>query len=347
MMMGLKKIGFAITLIAITVGVVSISADNREEVNIAGDDSVHDVLAQLGEKETKNLSSTSLPDVSAEAGRRMVLEGFSQDGNGKKFAKLSNHFVCTSCHNIVKENDDLTSIDPQERLEYAKSNNLPFLQGSPLYGLVNRASFYNGDYVKKYGNLAKAAHNNIREAIQLCAVECAQGRRLKPWELESVLTYLWTLELKIKDLGLSDSELITVEKAINEGSGQKEAVALLQSKYRKDSPATFGRPPDDMAKGYDYEGDPVNGQAIYQLGCQHCHENQRYSFFELDDSKLSFDYLQKHLKRHRRFSFYWVSRYGTKPKPGKKAYMPQYTEERMSDQQLEDLRAYIDQEASK
>ena len=327
------------------IGVISISADSKEVVTISDNDSVHDVLAQLGEKETKNLSSTSLPNVSAETGRRMVLEGFSQDGNGKRFAKLSNHFVCTSCHNIVKENDDLTSINPQERLEYARTNNLPFVQGSPLYGLVNRATFYNGDYVNKYGDMAKVARNNVREAIQLCATECAQGRRLRPWELESVLAYLWTLELQIFDLRLTESERVTIESAINNGTGQDSAVALIQSKYRKDSPATFGRPPDDMVKGYEYEGDPNNGQAIYELGCKHCHENQRYSFFELNDSKLSFDYLQKHLKRHRRFSFYWVSRYGTKPKPGKKAYMPQYTEERMSDQQLEDLRAYIDQQA--
>ena len=326
----------------LAIGIISVSATKKEVVAINGTDSVNELLAKLGEKDTRNVANSSLKNVSVEAGRRMVLEGFSQDATGRRMAKLSNHFVCTSCHNIVKEHDDLTSIDPQERLDYAKEHNLPFVQGSPLYGLVNRATFYNGDYVKKYGNLALKAHDNIREAIQLCAVECAQGRRLRPWELESILNYLWTLELKVDDLNLSDNERQMVEDAINNGSNQSEAVALLKSKYRPDSPATFGRPPDDMDKGYEYEGDPNNGQAIYELGCQHCHENQRYSFFELDDSKLSFEYLQNHLKRHRRFSFYWVSRYGTKPKPGKKAYMPQYTEERMSKQQLEDLRAYID-----
>jgi len=347
MKMRLKKAGIALTICAVAIGIFSLSADRKVEVAISGDDSVHELLAQLGEKEFNNLGVPSMPNVSAQAGKRMVLEGFSMDGNGKKFAKLSNHFVCTSCHNIVKENDDLTSIDPQERLDYAKENNLPFLQGSPLYGLVNRATFYNGDYVKKYGNLATVAHDNIKEAIQLCAVECAQGRRLKPWELESVLAYLWTIDLKVDDLGLTKSETTAIESAINDGADSDTAIQLIQSKYRKDSPATFGRPPDDMQKGYEYEGDPTNGQAIYELGCQHCHEEQRYSFFELDDSKLSFDYLQKHLRRHRRFSLYWVSRYGTKPKPGKKAYMPQYTEERMSDQQLEDLRAYIDMRAGK
>ena len=40
-------------------------------------------------------------------------------------------------------------------------------------------------------------------------------------------------------------------------------------------------------------------------------------------------------------SIYHVNRYGTKPMGGKKAYMPHYTLEKMSNQQLEDLRAYI------
>lgn len=343
----LKNVSLIITLIAIGIGVISISALRKNEVIVNVDDSVHQVLAQLGEKESKNIGVPSMPMVSAEAGERMVLEGFSIDGKGKRYAKLSNHFVCTSCHNIQKETEDLTLIDPQERLEYAKANNLPFLQGSSLYGIVNRASFYNGDYVKKYGDLAKKANKDIREAIQLCAIECAQGRKLKPWELESILAYLWKLELKIDDLNLTDTEMKTVQDAINNDKDQESAIALLQSKYRKDSPATFGRPPDDMLKGYEYEGNADNGRTIYELSCQHCHENQRYSFFELDDSKMTFDYLQKHMKRHRRFSFYWVSRYGTKPIPGKKAYMPHYTEERMSDQQLEDLRAYIDMKAGK
>ena len=67
-MIRLKNIGLAIAIIAINVGVISISANRMEMVTISYDDSVHDVLAQLGEKETKNLNSNSLPNVSAEAG---------------------------------------------------------------------------------------------------------------------------------------------------------------------------------------------------------------------------------------------------------------------------------------
>ena len=93
--------------------------------------------------------------------------------------KQSKHFVCTSCHNIQKEDPDLSIADPQARLEYARDMELPYLPGTTLYGAVNRTSFYNGDYEKKYGDLVKPARNNLREAIQLCAVECSQGRALR------------------------------------------------------------------------------------------------------------------------------------------------------------------------
>ncbi|MBT8218763.1 MAG: c-type cytochrome [Bacteroidia bacterium] len=326
-------------------GLFLISAMVKPPVSISGSDNVHDVLAQLGKKETANLAGTSLSNVSIDAGRKMALEGISIDGKGKRYPKLGNHFVCTSCHNIVKESDDLNNIDPKVRLEYAVRQNLPFLQGSPLYGLVNRTTFYNGDYIKKYGDLASKAHNSIRESIQLCAIECSQGRRLRPWEIESILAYLWTLQLKIEDLNLSEDELREIGKAINDKENIEEAIALIESRYRKDSPATFGTPPPDLRKGYDLKGNPDNGKMIFELGCLHCHQGQRYSFLELDNSNFTFKYLRKHLKRHNRFSFYWVSRYGTQPRPGKKAYMPQYTKEKMSDQQLEDLRAYIDKMA--
>ena len=38
-------------------------------------------------------------------------------------------------------------------------------------------------------------------------------------------------------------------------------------------------------------------------------------------------------------------RLGTHPEDEKKAYMPNYTRERLSDQQIEDLRSYIEERA--
>ena len=38
-----------------------------------------------------------------------------------------------------------------------------------MYGTVNKVSWYNGDYFKKYGALVKPANQSLKEAIHLCA----------------------------------------------------------------------------------------------------------------------------------------------------------------------------------
>ena len=320
------------------MSVVVIPAFNWEGTNT----SVYDVLQQLGDETKLPKPKQVDKKVSIAAGQGIVLYG---NAKGKKGSPQSKHFVCTSCHNIQKEDPDLSVADPQARLEYARDNELPFLPGTTLYGAVNRTSFYNGDYEKKYGSLVTPARNNIREAIQLCAVECSQGRALKEWELESVLAYLWTLDLKLGDLNLTPDELKEVESVVNNGTNNTEMVDLLKSKYLKGAPATFVDPPPNRKEGYAYEGDPENGQLIYNLSCKHCHEKGRYAFFELDDSGYSFRFLKKHLTKYTRYSMYQVTRYGTSPLNGKRAYMPNYTKEKLNDQQIEDLRAYIESRA--
>ena len=83
---------------------------------------------------------------------------------------------------------------------------------------------------------------------------------------------------------------------------------------------------------------------IYDLSCLYCHEKGRYAFFKLDDSKYSLDYLEKHFPKYTRYSVYQVARYGTSPMNWKRTYMPNYTLEKMSYQQMEDLRAYVEQQ---
>jgi mono/diheme cytochrome c family protein len=309
------------------------------------DSDLASILTQLGDTPLPHQPDTSFANVSAEQGKALVLTGFAQTTGGDKTSKQSAHFVCTSCHNIQRDEPDLTKTDPQARLEYVEKMGLPFLQGSALYGIVNRTSFYNGDYYKKYGDLVKPARNNIREAIQLCAVECAQGRKLETWEMESILAYLWTIGLKLGDLNLSDSEYAQINSALAQQTPQTEAVSMLKSKYLTGMPATFVTPPTDWSAGYVEEGNPSNGKRIYDLSCLHCHQEMRYSFFELDQTKATFQFLTKHIARYTRYSIYQVTRWGTAPIPGKRAYMPQYTLEKMSNQQLEDLRAYLEQEA--
>ena len=105
-------------------------------------------------------------------GEELVKEGRTMGPDGKRTKYISKHYVCTTCHNIEIEDPDLKINDPQARLEYAVQHNLPSLQGTTFKGIVNRESWYNDDYVKKYGDeKIEIAHENLREAIQLCAID--------------------------------------------------------------------------------------------------------------------------------------------------------------------------------
>lgn len=305
---------------------------------VDADTSLYEVMRSLGAPERADIMVRPLDGASEELGRQIVLEG-RLSGGGKQSA----HFKCTSCHNTVREDPVLTDVDPTARLAYAEANDLPFLPGTTLWGVVNRESYYNGDYEKKYGDLVKLARYDLRGAIQLCATECAQGEPLGAVEMESVLTYLHTIGVKLQDL----PESAPTVKRINEAIAGKEAangvIADLKKNYLLASPATFSTPPEDRKAGYAItrKTNLANGHAVYERGCLHCHENQRYSFFELADSEDHWVFMTKHFPRYDRYSAYQVIRYGTSPIPGKRAYMPHYTKERMTNLQVEELRAYL------
>ncbi|MEM6965742.1 MAG: c-type cytochrome [Bacteroidota bacterium] len=340
----MKKLFFLSLIIAVTIILTSFLPKEKSFVEVEKTEAVAEVLKKLGDSPIQHQAKL-IKGASAEVGEDLALYGIASKPGGGKTKKQSRHFVCTSCHNTVKDKPDLRVSDPQAKLEYAQEKGLPFLQGTSLYGIVNRTSYYNGDYDKKYGDLVKPARHNLREAIQLCAIECAQGRKLKNWEVESVLAWLWTMELKMLDLNLTDADYKTINAAINGNGDKTAAIELIKSYYQSGSPATFIAPPKDREKGYGLKGDPKNGKLIYELSCQYCHKNKRYSYYNLDDSKFSLKHLNKHIAEYSRYSIYQVSRYGTPPMNGKKAYMPQYTQEKMSDQMMEDLRAYIESRA--
>ena len=336
-----KSLSFLLTFCVVFLSVAYQDASPSFD-SVGEDYSLAIVLEKLGDEPVQHKPDLSVPGVSAIRGADLVLRGITHKPKGGKTSKQSKHFVCTSCHNVQREDPDLRVSDPEERLKYAKEKGLPFLQGTTLYGAVNRTRFYNGDYEKKYGDLVTPARNNLREAIQLCAVECSQGRALKNWEMESVLAYLWTLELKLGDLDLSESDYRKINAAIKDEECKKETILMLKGRYQDGAPATFVEPPLDRTTGYEVVGNPGSGKLIYELSCLHCHKNGRYSFFELDNSHYSFQYLKSHTPKYTRYSIYQVGRYGTSPITWKKAYMPNYTLEKMSDQQMEDLRAYIE-----
>lgn len=314
------------------------------ELEIDKDTPVWEVLTSLGEKAPNHTVNTDVKGVSAEKGKDLFLYGITQAPSGRMTKKQSKHFVCTSCHNVEIEDPVLNNPDPQSRLDYAAKKGIPFLQGTTMRGAVNRTTFYNDDYQKKYGDLVAPARNNLREAIQLCAVECSQGRPLKTWELESVLAYLWTLELKMGDLNLEEKDFAQWKKEKAKKDDQA-VVDELKGLYSHKSPAHFTEPPHDLNKGYELTGNPDNGKHIYELSCMHCHENKRYSYLHLDDTRQTAKYLKANFDNRAHSSMYMVARHGTPPLMGKRAYMPHYPLERMSNQQVEDLRAYIEMRA--
>lgn len=303
---------------------------------------VNKVIEALSDSISQHAVKGTMPFYSARVGEEMVTQGFSKIKGEKKSKRQSKHFVCTSCHNIEREDPDLSNPNPEDRLVYTNKKGLPFLQATTLYGAVNRTGFYNGDYDKKYGDLVKPARHDIREAIKLCAVECAQGRTLKAWEVESVLAYLWEIDLKMGDLDFSEEEFTRIENALQTEYKDPEIKKLIQSKYSAAGEIHFTTPPDDRKAGYECKSSSTeNGALIYENSCLHCHYKQRYSYLNLDKSKMSMKYLTRKAPSYSMHSIYQVIRYGTYPKYGKKSYMPHYPIEKMSNQQVEDLRAYL------
>lgn len=317
---------------------------------LSDDMGVAEIYAKAGQI-SDNALNPEIKGVDPKKGRDIIFTGRSAKQNGKGTTAIqSPYFKCTACHNNVKEFPSLTDLSAKDRLAYAEKNDLPFLQGSTFHGIVNRETFYNDDYQKKYGHvpIIKASNTDIRTAIQLCATQCAQGRELEDWEIESVLAYYWSLEITVKDLNLSAEEKSTIETAIQNKENLAEVIQILDGKYLDKSPAHFKDHKaydENTTKGMGKENF-AQGKLVYERSCLHCHEGRRYSFFALDDSRLSFMNLLNRTKSNSFGGLHEITRHGTWPLAGKKAYMPLYPEEKLSESQLHDLLFYVEQRAA-
>lgn len=85
------------------------------------------------------------------------------------------------------------------------------------------------------------------------------------------------------------------------------------------------------------------GKAIFELGCQHCHRPEGESDVVFESNKMTLNWLKRHMTDDDDDSIYEIIRKGTYASFGHKEYMPHYTLEKMSHQQVEDLRSYIEQ----
>ena len=334
--------------------VILVSSFNlNETVNVNGhfevdEWGVEDALIKLGDSAYSHHIS-DLDPKKAEMGKELVFKGYTIY-NGKKSKRISPYFVCTDCHNTQRETGRDRELgirkpkdnDPQKRLVYAIKNNLPFLPGSTLWGIYNRTSFYNGDYRKKYDGLVDKAKDDLPEAIQVCSKYCSSGRVLKDWELEAIMHYFKSEELKIKDLGLGANQKKNLLKYQNLDDGEKRSLSYsIKDEYFQFYPANFSFTMPKDKRGYGENGNPKNGQELFERSCLHCHGEKRVTYLGLDNSKLTGDFFLKYIKGYTDQSLYQIIRWGTYAKRGRQQYMPQFSKEKMSDDQIEDLIAYM------
>jgi len=329
-------------VLLLTLIVTLLSTDNMtknrfsllQKTNDLKELSVLDVLLELGEKKPNHYLMKANQD-SVRMGSEMVYFGQLKD---KSNSRISKFFVCTDCHNQVIEVSDLSNETANERLIYGTKNDLPFLPASTFYGMYNKSQWYNGDYASKYGDLVKPTRDTLKNAIQLCAVECSQGRVLKDWELNAITHYYKSIEYKVKDLNLNQSELNQLRTDV--ASHNTRSVTLLRSKFNAINAATFGEL--DPIEPVNYSADIKVGEYIFENGCLHCHGmGKDITNFEFDNDKLTLSFLKAKLKKHSSYSVPYIVRKGTYAMSGRRQYMPQYPLEKMSNTQLFDLINYI------
>lgn len=336
--------------ILVIIGVSSFQQKDDTAENWDENSTVSEVLFGLGEPRQKHYIEPTAEQI--KRGEEIVKVGYTTDDKGRKTTKVSKHYVCTSCHNLQREDPILSESNAETRLPYVKKHKIPFLQGTTFWGITDRESWYNDDYVRKYGDEKIAiANKDLRESIQLCAVECSQGRHMEAWEIEDVLAYYTSLELKMSDLDLTASDWKKLKKDGANGATKAATIAWLKGKYATTSPAHFYDSPKSKKDGYEgtKPGNPEIGKDIYDLSCKYCHQPKNkdlgVSHYILDDSKMTFRHLKNRMFKTSHMSIYQLIPYGTYAIPGYRPYMPHYPEERMSKQQVEDLRAYILQQA--
>lgn len=335
------------SLLVVGLGFLSFVNDlknNEHTFHLFGDKevkemTVEEILVSLKDEKPLHFIEKADPD-SVRMGEELVKFGQLKDGSNRRVSK---YFVCTDCHNLVLETDDPSDESPERVLEYSKENKIPFLPGSTFYGMYNKRHWYNGDYSKKYGDLVKDCRDTLYNAIQLCATQCSQGREMDPWEIRCVMHYYKSLEFKIADLVFTPTELGQLGTYV--GNRNKEAITLIKSKYNEINDAHFGTSEIPKIEGYVPKFE--SGEYIYTGGCLHCHAAERgITNFDLGVDKLSFKFLQAKKEKYNSYSISHITRYGTYAISGRKQYMPQYTYENMSDEQMLDLMFYIETKAN-
>ncbi len=336
---GLFSLGFLSVLSIFLLSGTTQEGLRESYTKLVADLSVEDVLIQLGDKKPNHFIQTLDKD-SAKMGYDLITTGKTNTSKNKKQSKF---FVCTDCHNLGPEVYDLSDESPTARVKYGRDKNIPFLPASTFYGMYNKTNWYNGDYAKKYGSLVAPTRDTLVNAIQLCATQCSQGRLMEDWEVRAVLHYMKSVSLQVKDLTITEKEMNRLTEFVM--NKDKSGINFLKKKYNVINEATFDKV--EVPNIENYKPNLENGAYIFNNGCLHCHgTGNNVANFEFNDDNLTMSFLESQITKYNHFSVPYLVRKGTYAIAGKKAYMPQYSLEKMSREQLLDLLAYISKNKS-
>ena len=329
--------GFAVFLGACEEPRLSSNGEAFDPTGVSDATALHALLSGLGAD-----LSTLPPDFTAEEkaddGRSLVFQGRIPDTEGKK---LSAYFYCADCHGTAREQSTAdTYEDPVAKLAYTIENDLPHLPAPSFAGVVNREGFFQGEIGKRFGASGDIA-KDLEGAIQFCSTTLARGRELDEPEMEALLSYLWSLEWRVGDLGFRGADLAELKRRALNPDEHSWIINDLQENYLLSTNSTAGRPPDDPREGFKVQQVPdlETGEAIWSRSCLHCHGaggasehyfGERASTWELIGKGFREGWLYEHL------------RIGTFSKDETTAHMPPFSKERLNDAQIESLRTFIE-----
>lgn len=266
--------------------------------------------------------------------------------------RLSNFYRCVDCHNDRREDPKLTDQDPETRALLVESDapsdpksRLRLTPGTTLWGAVNRESFYNDSYEIYHSLIVPPLRSmnpeSLEDATQVCCKFCGVGRYAKKWEIAALLTYFWALELTLADLDLPPAVQAAVLTVLAEPENSdpdrvREMRAFLQRHYLRragddavtgpevSDDGTIGPYPDQLR----FRGESALGQKLYAVACDQCHGAGKVN--ESQGADLIADPAR----------FHEVLRHGTHR--DQEPYMPMFTAQRLSRQQVADIQAYLE-----
>jgi mono/diheme cytochrome c family protein len=204
-------------------------------------------------------------------GRELFVNGFvkSPPVGPAPSAPLSQHYTCARCHNDVREDPVLTVQDPEARFRYAEDKPAVLLmQGTTMWGAVNRTAFYNGIYAK-YHDLCVPTQTGsdvvanggpdgegrckadtrrmnpagLADAIQVCSGYCSVGRYLVDWEMDAMMAFLWDREVRLSDLDMTADERAALLRTLQSADASADAIrgarAQITSRYLQRAGDTY------------------------------------------------------------------------------------------------------------